>query len=129
MYRWHAERDLMLRRWRVELASHDRSYSHMALAPPGIACTVDCHCANGMGTMRKTKPFDCGKPRCHTCHWSKLTEPKRRASAQRDAIRFDLEAGSYFAESLRENHGANQAHAVEINSVNAPATSGGMVMV
>lgn len=98
MMRWHAERDLMLRRWRMELGNHTGSFVGPVesagkewLAPPAIACDVDCHCANGIGTMRKNRPYGCGRARCHICHGDKLMAPKGRAD-RRAAIKFELEA-------------------------------------
>jgi hypothetical protein len=29
----------------------------MWLAPPVMACNIDCHCARGIGTMRKNTPY------------------------------------------------------------------------
>jgi hypothetical protein len=101
MRRWHAEQDLMLRRWRKELAKHGDGhphskyhwgYPHDALASPSIACDVRCHCAAGIGTMRKNR-LDCGRPRCGLCHWDKFYEPKRRGATKRSAITLDLELG------------------------------------
>lgn len=98
MRRWHLERDLMLRRWRQELANHGRyfggdgDYPFEGLAPPACAVDVDCHCANGIGTMRKNRAYGCGNPRCGLCHWSKFYEPKARANKKRVAIEFELEA-------------------------------------
>lgn len=98
MRRWHAERDLMFRRWRQELANHSRrmggdgDYPDEGLAPPSCAVDVDCHCANGIGTMRKIRPYGCGRARCHICHGDKLMAPKGRAD-RRAAIAFELNAG------------------------------------
>lgn len=82
----------MLRRWRMELAKHSSGFSYGSLAPPSAAEGVDCHCARGIGTMRKSKPFDCGNPQCCICHWEKYWLPKCRAERKRRAIRFELDA-------------------------------------
>lgn len=88
----------MLRRWRQELANHGRwfggdgDYPTEGLAPPACAADVNCHCANGIGTMRKNRAYGCGNPRCAICHWGKLYEPKRRAYHKLAAIRYEREA-------------------------------------
>jgi hypothetical protein len=71
MRRWHEERDLMIRRWRIEIAKHEYPrWGDQGLAPvPPAACEEDaCHCYRGMGFSRKRKPGDCGNPRCGICH-------------------------------------------------------------
>lgn len=97
MRRWHSERDLMLRRWRQELATHtdnapDRGWGrpYDSMVPSVLACEIDCHCANGMGTMRKNR-LDCGKAHCGLCHYGKW-DPKARNTKKRAAIQFELEA-------------------------------------
>lgn len=87
MRRWHQERDLMLRRWRQELAKHE-GFPQMALAPPSLAPSIDCHCSHGIGSMRKRTPYGCGNPRCGICHWGKIFQPKNRAKERRDAIAY-----------------------------------------
>jgi hypothetical protein len=109
MRRWHSpkERALMLRRWRQEIAQHERwRYSRAALAPvPPDKCAVDpyvvlrglrtrfpdpCHCYDGMGFMRKQRPFGCGRARCQLCHYGKWF-PKARHNKRLAAINRDLE--------------------------------------
>ena len=93
MRRWHQERDLMLRRWRIEIAKHERGYSHMALAPvPPQDCDEPCHCYRGPGFLRKRRPLDCGRPRCGVCHFEKIYGRQARANEGRQAIEFDLAA-------------------------------------
>lgn len=98
MRRWAEERPLMLRRWRQELANHGRwhggdgDYPWEGLAPPSCAADVDCHCANGIGTMRKNRPYGCSQPRCWLCHYDKFCVPKARANKKRAAVAFELEA-------------------------------------
>jgi hypothetical protein len=96
MHRWHAERNLMLRRWRQELANHGDGvresknfwrFPTSYLAPPSLAPDVDCHCARGIGTMRKTDPHDCGRPRCGCCQ--KFYVPKARHNKKLAALRFE----------------------------------------
>lgn len=100
MRRWHAprERTIMLRRWRLELANHGYEYGwpypHCSPAPPGAAAGVDCHCARGIGTMRKQRPYGCGNARCCVCHREKFVEPKRRAATRRKAIELELAASA-----------------------------------
>lgn len=94
MRRWHsvAERRIMIRRWRQEIALHENDkYSFMACAPLPPDPDGDCHCYRGMGYFRKREPLDCGRARCGLCHWSKMWEPKRRAATKRKAIRSELE--------------------------------------
>lgn len=101
MRRWHAERDLMLRRWRNEIAAHgghsgwlidDRSGWQEAPIPPP-ACDIDtCHCFQGPGYFRKRHPFDCGNPKCPLCHFEKFWMPKNRGNTRRKAIQFEYEA-------------------------------------
>lgn len=96
MRRWHAERDLMLGRWRVELGNHTGSVlgtvktaNYFWKAPPASACNVDCHCANGIGTMRRHRPYDShGKWK----KYEKLFENRKRVNQKRAAIKFELEA-------------------------------------
>lgn len=96
MRRWHSERELMLRRWRQELANHDfeygQDYPHGYLAPPSDAAGIDCHCAQGIGSMRKRTAYGCGNPRCGICHFEKFYVPKARETKRREAIDFDLKA-------------------------------------
>lgn len=77
MRRWHAERELMLRRWRQEIADHE-DYPYCALAPiPPSQCDMKCHCYLGPGFMRKNRPYGCGRARCMLCHYDKLCVPRR----------------------------------------------------
>jgi len=75
MRRWHSprERTIMLRRWRLEIAVHERR-------------------DGGMGFLRKRKPYDCGRPRCGLCHGDKFHAPKARARRLREAVEFELRA-------------------------------------
>jgi hypothetical protein len=94
--RWHNETALMYRRWRQELANHDwetgKNYAYCALASPDDAKGISCHCANGIGSMRKNRPYGCSRVRCGICHWEKVFEPKCRNNHRRDAIKFEIEA-------------------------------------
>jgi hypothetical protein len=91
MRRWHQEHDLMLRRWRQEIAKHERA-PRGTLAPVPPIGEEACHCYRGMGTMRTRSPWDCGNPRCGVCHYDKQ-HPKARHAARRAAIAAELSAG------------------------------------
>lgn len=92
MRRWHAERALMLRRWRMEIAEHEEMH-HMALPPiPPQSCDEPCHCYRGPGFMRKQRPYGCTRPRCGLCHPTKKWGGKSRAKALRKAIEYELRA-------------------------------------
>lgn len=89
MRRWHDPREhaIMFRRWKQEMALHEYDWRN----PPDPKCDKwACHCAAGIGSMRKKKPLDCGEPRCLTCHFDKFWVPKARATKKREAIEFDL---------------------------------------
>lgn len=98
MKRWHEERDLMMRRWRKELGVHGPDIQHSKwkwggphdyVAPPSWAASIACHCAAGIGTMRKNT-LGCGTPRCALCHFEKYYVPKRRAAKKREAIEYSM---------------------------------------
>jgi hypothetical protein len=84
--RWHTERDLMLRRWRFEIAIHEYpAWPHGGLAPiPPVICDDSCHCYRGCGFFRDRHPLDCGRPRCGCCHAGKWD--RRRQNDLREAI-------------------------------------------
>lgn len=83
MRRWHQEREIMLRRWRQELAKHEGLRpARVSIPPDGDAET--CHCYRGMGFMGKRRPFGCGRPHCLLCHRDKLGDGAVR---QRDFAR------------------------------------------
>ena len=85
MRRWHEERSLMLRRWKIEMDKHGYDWRN----PPDPKCDRDsCHCAAGIGSVRKKKPLDCGRPRCGVCHGEKFYAPKRRGATKREEISF-----------------------------------------
>ena len=100
MYRWHSPREqaIMYRRWRMELANHDweygADYPHCYLAPPGDAAGISCHCANGIGSMRKHTPYGCGRARCGLCHGEKIYAPKARQTKKRKEIEYEIAATS-----------------------------------
>ena len=55
MKRWHEERSLMLRRWKFEMELHGYDWRN----PPDPKCDKwACHCASGIGSMRKQRPLD-----------------------------------------------------------------------
>lgn len=86
MNRWHSETDLMFRRWKMEMSKHGYDWRN----PPTDQSA--CHCAQGIGSTRKKKPLDCGRPKCGICHWSKFWTDKARNTAKRKAIGFELMA-------------------------------------
>jgi hypothetical protein len=101
MYRWHKDRDLMLRRWRLEIAQHEqhldqrgfRRYSRFDYAPvPPLVCDDSCHCYRGAGYFRKHHPLDCGHTRCGICAYHKQPweVKRRRRRDRREAIAFEL---------------------------------------
>lgn len=103
MYRWHrgCERNLMLRRWRAEIAEHEswalggRTYPNgnyawgrWSMAPlPPIICDDSCHCYKGPGFFRKNRPFGCS---CSMCKSGKLEAKWGRGNRKRNAIKFEL---------------------------------------
>lgn len=90
MRRWHDPREhaIMFRRWKFEMRLHGYDWRN----PPDPKCDRDaCHCAAGIGSMRKRAPLDCGRPRCEVCHWGKFGR-KRRGAMKRAAIQFELDA-------------------------------------
>lgn len=72
----------MERRHRMELAKH----GYRAGEDPGPDA---CHCARGKGTMRKMRPYDCGRPGCNLCHPSKNKWDNRRAVQGREWRRYE----------------------------------------
>lgn len=84
MQRWHSETALMFKRWREEMATHNYDWR----CPPTGKDV--CHCAAGIGSMRKRTPHGCGNPRCGICHWEKFYMPKARSTHRRNAILFEL---------------------------------------
>ena len=89
MRRWHAERALMLHRWKMEMRKHGYDWRN---PPDPKRDKWACHCASGIGSMRKMRPFDCGNPRCGLCHFEKFWVPKARATKKRAAIAYELRA-------------------------------------
>ncbi len=92
MFRWHAERLLMLRRWKQELRKHKSEVQGLY----GGTVEPTCHCLRGIGTLRKRKPGDCGRAQCGVCHlnkkWSKGNSRRLREyeAFQREAIAYGL---------------------------------------
>ena len=74
---------LMHQRWRVEMESHDYDWR----CPPTDPSA--CHCAKGIGSMRKRTPFGHSR-RCWRCKYYKYL-PKARDAARRKAVEFDLD--------------------------------------
>lgn len=87
MRRWHSPREhaIMFARWKMEMGDHGYDWRN----PP---CDVSaCHCARGIGFMRKRAPRDCGTPRCEWCHSGKW-EKKARGRKLREVLRFEFQA-------------------------------------
>lgn len=107
MRRWHEERDLMLRRWRSEIAAHgghpgwrcgEHSFRlgwrgvpikswygsphYAAPLPPVDVCESDCHCFRGAGYFRKRRPIE-------KYHW-RDQHPSRMETKRRE-IRYSLD--------------------------------------
>ena len=94
MKRWHSgvEIALMRRRWKLEMEIHGYDWRN----PPELSCNpaeqgirAVCHCAAGIGALRRRKPHDCGKARCCTCH-AKFYVPKARAAKKREEIKYSM---------------------------------------
>lgn len=101
MRRWHNEVPLMTRRWRKELATHTyhpnsywSRYGYDCMAPPSVACDVDCHCSRGCGTVRK-RTLSGHSHACLMCNWEKYFDGwrKDRFNKRRKAIEFDYNLG------------------------------------
>lgn len=76
----------MLRQWKLEMEKHGYDWRNPPTDPEA------CHCAKGIGAMRKRRSGDCGNPRCGLCHSEKQTwMNKRRRRERRDAIRRELD--------------------------------------
>lgn len=88
MKRWHDSRELMLSRWRREIANHETKWSGAPLpSVPPTTCDPDpCHCYRGMGFYYKKDPYDCGRPHCGICHSEKFFPGARRLRDERDAF-------------------------------------------
>ena len=99
------ERAIMLRRWREEIALHERSEFGWSPLPP--AGDDLCHCYRGMGFLRKRKPLDCGRPRCGLCHDEKFHTPKAREARRRAAIEFELDACGQIVTELARMKGVH----------------------
>ena len=95
MRRWHSQKEenIMRRRWRIELGKHSweygQNYAYLYLAPPGDAEGVSCHCARGVGTMRKQRPAQHHK-HCLLCNGSKYLFKGQRRREKYAAIQFEL---------------------------------------
>lgn len=85
MKRWHEERELMLRRWRMEVAKHEGGLTE-AMAPVPPTGEEKCHCYRGMGTMRKQRPYGCHRARCGLCKPHKRWPAHTRGRDKRKSI-------------------------------------------
>lgn len=78
MRRWHSKREqsIMFRRWREEMDKHGYDWRY----PPTDESA--CHCAKGIGAMRKQTPH--GHHRhCLLCNPDKYLAKKRRRKGSR----------------------------------------------
>lgn len=85
MRRFHSSREqaIMFRRWKMEMEQHGYDWRNPPTDPAA------CHCAKGIGSMRKRAPLDCGKTRCAMCHWGKW-DKKARARKLREILEYEL---------------------------------------
>ena len=96
MQRWHEELPIMLARRRAEQRRHRN--------PAFGFLEGDYHRLKGPGTLRKRRPYDCGKTRCALCHWDKVHgyRPAReggrrgRQNARREAFRHEARSWQDF---------------------------------
>jgi hypothetical protein len=94
MRRWHEDLPLMFRRWRYELRKHGLDPGpYLGSYRRGAAIYVSvCPCEKGPGVMRKRDPWDCGRPRCGLCHWSKVHGLPARHTCNWLALQFEAAA-------------------------------------
>jgi hypothetical protein len=74
----------MFRRWREEMAKHGYD--------PNDPPENGCHCAKGIGFLRKRKPYDCGRPNCGVCHTDPQVYRARKRKERQEAIKRELNA-------------------------------------
>jgi hypothetical protein len=60
MIRWHQERSVTYRQWRI----------HSDLVHDGQS--TGCPCDEQLGRFRKRRGLGCGRPRCQLCHFDKI---------------------------------------------------------
>lgn len=81
MQRFQLDRPVMVKRWRVEWNAHGRDFGN-------------CHCGNGMGTMRKHRPYEshpsssCGL--CAHERYARLMDRRRERYGARSVIQEGL---------------------------------------
>ena len=82
MQRFQLDRAIMVRRWRREWEAHGRNFGA-------------CHCALGIGTMRKHRPYEShASNSCRLCMWERVLARQGRRR-RRYAARVEI------VESLR----------------------------
>lgn len=74
MLRFQIDRPIMVKRWRREWQVHGRDFGN-------------CHCGNGMGTMRKHRPLESHpSSSCRLCalerEWAKQNRRRNRYAAR-----------------------------------------------
>lgn len=82
MQRWHKEKALMFRRWKIEMMIHRYDWRNPPTDPEA------CHCAKGIGSMRKRTPAG-HRRRCCLCNPHKCV-PKARQNKEYRALAFEL---------------------------------------
>lgn len=86
MRRWHEEREMMLRRWRFEIAIHE-GWPIASLHPiPPVVCDDSCHCYLGPGFFRDRHPLDCGRSQCGVCHTKPIVYRAEKKRERRKAM-------------------------------------------
>jgi hypothetical protein len=77
MKRFQMDRPIMVKRWRIEWELHGRNFGN-------------CHCGEGMGTMRKHRPRESHpSSSCGLCRWERTyarQERRRKRYAGRTMI-------------------------------------------
>lgn len=83
MRRWHQEQTLMFKRWKFEMNDHGYDWRNPPMDPAA------CHCARGIGSMRKRTPRGHHRA-CLLCNYSKYLCNGERRREKYAAIREEL---------------------------------------
>lgn len=78
MKRFQMDRPIMVKRWRIEWEKHGRDFGN-------------CHCGNGMGTMRKHRPYESHPFPCGYCENIRMGQRTENRTARYAARRWILE--------------------------------------
>ena len=92
MRRWHEDRDLMLGRWRQEIANHERGFAFPVAGVPPEPDPAACHCYRGMGVVRESRATGCGHTLCGLCHPHKRWPAHRRRAQTVAAVTYEWDA-------------------------------------